>query len=148
MLVEERAACPSCGHGNPTENRFCGSCGSPLRGEQQLAPRQAGGEVSEAGAALPARLAPVGRALAVGVAVLAAEAGLAWLRRRAGGSGRPSPPTAGRTGTTIPEHPMFRSLQETHVWLREGEIEGRIFSRRAVTLLRTTNPIGGRGGGS
>jgi hypothetical protein len=35
---------------------------------------------------LPAELKPVGRALAVGLATLAAEAGLAWLRRRAEGS--------------------------------------------------------------
>ena len=92
----------------------------------------------------PAELKPVGKALAVGLATLAARAGLMWLRRRAEGSGRPSLPVAKGTETAIPEPPIFRSFEEVHVRLREGGFESRIFAQRAVASFRATNPTDGQ----
>ena len=146
--MEERsgsARCPRCQHGNPPENRFCGACGSPLTSGEQLARRPENVPTTAGRALLPAELKPVGRALAVGLAALAAEAGLAWLRRRAQGPGRPSLPTAGETGHAAPGRPVYQSFEELHVWLREGEFESRTFAQRTVRSFRTTNPTDGRG---
>ena len=82
--MEERSStpCPQCRHGNPLENRFCGACGAPLTGSGQLARRPEGVPPAAARALLPAELKPVGRALAVGLATLAAAlALLLWLWR-------------------------------------------------------------------
>ena len=142
--MEERStSCPRCRHGNPRENRFCGACGSPLASGGQLARRTKSSPTTAGRGLLPAELKPVGRALAVAQTALAAEAGLAWMRRRAEGSGRPSLPAAKGTETAIPEPPIFRSFEETHVRLREGDFESRIFAQRATTLFRTTNPADG-----
>jgi hypothetical protein len=94
-------------------------------------------------ALLPAELKPVGRALAMGLATLAAEAGLAWLRRRAEGSNRPSLPVVRGTKPAIPEPPIYQSFEEVHAWVREGDFESRIFAKRVVRSIRTTNPTDG-----
>jgi hypothetical protein len=83
--------CSACEYsGNPPENRFCGRCGAPLeralaRGGD-LAPRAESRVVRKR--FLPYRLGPVGKTLAVSLAVLAADAGLAWLRHRIEKTGR------------------------------------------------------------
>ncbi len=141
--MEERSGsthCPQCRHGNPPENRFCGACGAPLTSGEQLVRRPETGPTTTSRALLPAELKPVGRTLAVGLATLAAQAGLAWLRRRAEGSNRPSLPAARGTETAIPEHPIYQSFEEVHALLREGGFESRIFAQRAVRSIRTTNP--------
>jgi len=102
--------------------------------------RPEGGPPAAGRALLPAELKPVGMALAVGVATLAARAGLAWLRRRAEGSDRPPLTAAKGTEPLIPEHLVYRSLEEVHAWLREGDFESRMLARRAVESLRTMNP--------
>ena len=142
--MEERSTfCPRCRHGNPHENRFCGACGSPLASGEQLARRPAESSPTAASRGLlPVELKPVGRALAVGLAALAAEAGLAWLRRRAVGSDRPSLPATRGTEPAILEHPVYQSFEEVHVLLREGGFESRMFAQLTVRSLRTTNPTG------
>lgn len=89
---------------------------------------------------MPAELKPVGKALAVGLATLAAQAGLAWLRRRAEGSERPPLPATRGTEPGFPERLVYRSFEEVHAWVREGDFESRIFAQRAVTSPRTANP--------
>ena len=144
-MEEHSTLCPRCYQGNPRENRFCGACGITLTGGEQLARRPQDRPTTAASRGLlPAELKPVGRALAVGLAALAAEAGLAWLRRRAGGSDRPSLPAAGGTETAIPEHPVYQSFEEIHAWLREGDFESRTFAQRTVRSFRTTNPTDGQ----
>jgi hypothetical protein len=150
-VMEERSGsnrCPRCRHDNPLENRFCGACGASLTVGEQLARRPEGSPVTPSRALLPAELKPVGRALAVGLATLAAQAGLAWLRRRVEGPGRPSLPAAGGTKPVLPQNPVYQSFEEVHAWLREGEIESRIFAQRAVTYFRSTDHTGERRGGS
>ncbi len=147
--MSDQAPCPRCRHANPPENRFCGACGAPLekRGGQLVRwPEDSPTTASRA--LLPAELKPVGRALAVGLATLAAQAGLAWLRRRAEGSSRQSLPAARRTEPVLSEHPVYQSFEEVQAWLREGEIESWIFAQRAVTSFRATDPTGKRRGGT
>jgi hypothetical protein len=72
--------CPKCQHGNPLDDQYCGKCGAAL---QRLlpAPRSETGMVV-AGRQLPVTWQQVGRTVALGVAAVAAEVGLAWLRKR------------------------------------------------------------------
>jgi len=72
--------CPACQHGNPMDDRFCGKCGAPL--ERQLLARRSDTRLTLAGRDLPVTWKQFSRTVALGVAALAAEAGLAWLRRR------------------------------------------------------------------
>ncbi|MBX0330743.1 zinc ribbon domain-containing protein [Oscillochloris sp. ZM17-4] len=75
--------CPACQHGNPLDNRYCGACGGPLQ-QDALARAEQPLSIMIAGQRLPvAQVKQVGTALAVGLATVAAEAGVAWLRRRA-----------------------------------------------------------------
>ncbi len=130
--MEERSStpCPQCRYGNPLENRFCGACGAPLTGSWQLARRPEGFPPAAGRALLPAELKPVGRALAVGLATLAARAGIAWLRRRSEGPARPPLIAAKGTEPVIPEHLVYRSFEVVHAWFGEGVLEGLIFARR------------------
>jgi hypothetical protein len=73
--------CPRCQHGNPLVNRFCGQCGALLERTELETRRQAGIPIPVA-PNLPAQLRHVGQAVAVSLAALAVEAGLAWVRRR------------------------------------------------------------------
>jgi hypothetical protein len=74
--------CPACQHGNPLDNRYCGACGGPL--QHDALARSGVTAISIAGQQLPvAQIKQVGRVLAVSLATVAAEAGMAWLRRRA-----------------------------------------------------------------
>ena len=72
--------CPACQHGNPLDDRFCGKCGVPL--ERQLPARRTDAPLTVAGRQLPVTWQQFGKTVALSVAALAAEAGLAWLRRR------------------------------------------------------------------
>ena len=72
--------CPQCQNANPLENRFCGSCGAALD-RQQLAPRRPAA-LALSNANVPAQLRQIGGAVALSLAALAAEAGMAWLRHK------------------------------------------------------------------
>jgi hypothetical protein len=89
--------CPACQHGNPMENRYCGACGVSLE-HNALATRREDAIVI-AGQSIPlAQVKQVSRAVAVGLAAVAAEAGIAWLKRRAERVGVPTTALAARPG--------------------------------------------------
>ncbi len=130
--MDGHAPCPLCRHENPTENRFCGRCGASLTSGTELVPRRRGSSLTVAGRALPAKLKPVGRALAVGAAALVAEACLSRLSRRAD-RGHPSPPGVARGGEpAAPWRFVGGGLEEMLVLLDEGDLRGRVFEWRAV----------------
>ena len=72
--------CPTCQHGNPIGDRYCGKCGAPL--ERQLPARRGDAPLTVAGRQLPVTWQQFSKTVALSAAALAAEAGLAWLRRR------------------------------------------------------------------
>ena len=118
-MTEQQVSCPRCRQENPPGNRFCGSCGVPLTSGEQLATRQEHSPV-QAGRAWPAKLGPAGKALAVGVAVLAAEAGLSWLQRRIGTEERSSLPAVRGVGSAS------RGISSVRAWKRSSSRHGRI----------------------
>lgn len=122
-----RAPCPLCQHGNPPENRFCGRCGASLTSAEPPALSQED-TPDVAGLALPAKLKPIGKALAIGAATLAAEAGLSWLRHRSGRVNRL--PAVQSSENVIPERPVVQSFEELCVWLREEDLPNKqVFAR-------------------
>ena len=142
--MTEPAPCPLCRHTNPPGNRFCGSCGAPLSSDEQLAPRQDGNPVP-ARRAWPAKLGPAGKALAVGAAVLAAEVGVSWLRRKIGAQDRSSMPAVRSAGSALHGYLLGRSLEEGLVQIWEVDSYNRVFARREVrSLVVTVWPIEGR----
>ncbi len=144
MEARSSTPCPQCRHGNSPENRFCGACGAALESGEQLVRRTEDSPNKTSRALLPAELKPVGRALAVSLATLAAEAGLAWLRRRAEGSDRASLTVARGIKPVIPEPPIYQSFEEVHAWVLKGDFESRIFAQWDVRSIRTTNPTDGQ----
>ena len=116
--------CPGCRQDNALENDFCGGCG--VRLETALAARPDSPLVIGKSSRLPA---PIVRqalgAAAAGLLTLAANVGLAWLRRRAGAESAP---------TVIRPAPL-RS-QKPHSPSPAGEERAAltIFSRRVVQV--------------
>ncbi len=137
--MTDLAPCPLCQHENPPENRFCGSCGARLTGGEQLAPRQERYPVP-ATRAWPTMLGPATRALAVGVAVLAAEASLSWLRRKMGAEDRSSVPAVRGADSTSRGHLVSQSLEEILVQTWEDSPDSHVFARRVVRSFITTGP--------
>jgi len=72
--------CPACLQGNPVNDRFCGKCGAAI--ERQLPARRGDTQLTVAGRNLPVTWQQLGKTVALSVAAVAAEAGLAWLRHR------------------------------------------------------------------
>ncbi|NOK63875.1 MAG: zinc ribbon domain-containing protein [Chloroflexi bacterium AL-W] len=72
--------CPTCQHGNLLESRFCNKCGAAL--EWQLPARRGEFGMTIAGRQLPVTWQQFGKTVAISAAALAAEVGIAWLRRR------------------------------------------------------------------
>ncbi len=136
----EYAPCPRCEYENPLENRFCGRCGASLMAGGQLAPRREENIPAPARSALPARLGPVGKALAVGLTALAAEATLAWLRRQVERPDRPALPATQDPKPVVPKYLVGRSLEEVSVWLQEEDLGGRGFAWRTVRTFGITRP--------
>ncbi|MCS6879917.1 MAG: zinc ribbon domain-containing protein [Oscillochloridaceae bacterium] len=140
--------CPACQHGNPIENRFCGACGAALDRHDLV--RRDEGAIMIAGQSIPlAQVKQVTRAVALGLAAVAAEAGIAWLRRRAERGdlaalagdaitalqkAAPQPEAAtpatplGNAVTIVSERVvevwehggLTRQIVEKHIWRREG----------------------------
>jgi hypothetical protein len=140
--MTEQAPCPLCRQENPPGNRFCGSCGVRLMSGEQLATRQEHSPV-QAGRSWPAKLGPAGKALAVGVAVLAAEAGLSWLQRRIGTEERSSLPAVRDAGSASGGYLLGQSLEEVLVGAWEDS-RGGVVARREVRSFLTTGPTGRR----
>jgi hypothetical protein len=81
--------CPTCQQANPVDDRFCGKCGAQM--ERQLPARIADARLTIAGRNLPVTWQQLGKTVAFSAAALAADVGLAWLRRRL--EAGPSAPT-------------------------------------------------------
>jgi hypothetical protein len=140
-MAERQVPCPRCSQENPQTNRYCGSCGVPLTSGEQLATRQEHSPV-QAGRAWPSKLGPAGKALAVGVAVLAAEAGLSWLQRRIGTEDRSSGPAVRGLGSASRGYLVGQSLEEVLLQTWEDP-HGRVLARREVrSFVATTGPTG------
>ena len=141
-MTERQVPCRRCRQENPPRNRFCGSCGAPLTSGEQLATREEHRPVP-AGRAWPAKLGPVSKALAVGVAALATEAGLSWLRRKIGAEDRSSGPAVRGLGSATRGYLVRQSLEEVLLQTREDP-HGRVLARREVRSFVSTGPTGRR----
>ena len=142
QTMTDQAPCPRCRHANPPENRFCGSCGAPLTSGEQLATRQ-GHRPVPPGRAWPAKLGPVSKALAAGVAAIAAEAGLSWLQRRIGTEDRSSLPAVRDAGSASRGYLVGQSLEEILLQAWEDS-NGLVVARRELRSFITTGPTGRR----
>src|SRR5215211_7791629 len=141
-MTEQQVSCPLCRQENPPGSRFCGSCGVQLMSGEQLATRQDHGPVPVT-RAWPSKLGPAGKALAVGVAVLVAEAGLSWLQRRIGTEERSSLPAVRDAGSTSRGYLLGQSLEEVLVQVWEDS-HSQVVARREVRSFLTTVPTGRR----
>ncbi len=137
-MAEQQLPCPRCRHENPPSNRFCGSCGVPLKSGEQLATRQEHTPVS-AGRAWPAKLGPTGKMLAVGVAALVVEAGLHWLQRGTGAGERSSLPAVRGADSASRGYLVSHSLKEVLIQAREGS-HVRAVARREIRSFLATGP--------
>ena len=133
-MTEQQIPCPRCRHENPPGNRFCGSCGVQLMSGEQLATRQEHSPV-QAGRAWPAKLSPVSKTLAVGVAVLAT--------RRIGTEERSSVPAVRDADSASRHYLLVQSLEEVLVQAWE-DYRGWVVVRREVRSFLTTEPTGRR----
>jgi hypothetical protein len=140
--MTDQAPCPRCRQENPPRNRFCGSCGAALTSGEQLATREEHHPVPS-GRAWPSKLGPVSKALAVGVAVLAAEAGLSWLQRRIGTEERSSLPAVRDADSASGGYLLGQSLEEVLVGAWEDS-RGRVVARREVRSFLSTGSTGGQ----
>jgi hypothetical protein len=139
--MTDQAPCPRCRQENPPRNRFCGACGAPLTSGEHLATREEHHPVPAA-RAWPAKLSPAGKALAVGVAALAADAGLSWLRRRIGAEDRSSVPAVRGLGSASRGYLVRQSLEEVLIQTWEDP-HCRVLARREVrSFVATTGPSG------
>jgi hypothetical protein len=141
-MTEQQVPCPRCSQDNPPTNRFCGSCGVQLKNGEQLATRQEHRPV-RAARAWSAKLGPVSKALAVGGAVLAAEAGLSWLQRRIGTQERSSLPAVRGAGSASRGYFLGHSLDEVLIQAWEDS-QNRAVVRREVRSFVITTPAGRR----
>jgi hypothetical protein len=139
-MTERRIPCPRCHQENLPTNRFCGSCGVQLTSGEQLATRQEH-RLVPAARAWPAKLGPVSKTLAVGVAVLAAEAGLSWLQRKIGAEERSSVRADRDAGSASRGYLVSQSLEEVLLQAWENS-HGRVITRREVRSFLTTGPTG------
>ena len=142
-MAEREVPCPRCPHENPPTNRYCGSCGVPLTSGEQLATRQEHSPV-QAGRAWPAKLGPVSKALAVGVAVLAAEVGMSWLQRKIGAEDWSLMPTVRSANSASHGYLLSQSLEEVLVQRWEDDSHSRAFARREIRSFVATGPTGRR----
>jgi Double zinc ribbon len=142
-MTERQIPCPRCRQENPPSNRFCGSCGAPLTSSEQLATRQEHRPVP-AGRAWPAKLGPVSKALAVGVAALATEAGLSWLRHRMGAEDRPAMPAVRGVDSPSCGYLVGQRSLEAVLLQRWEDSHGQFVVRRDVRSFVVTGSTGRR----
>jgi hypothetical protein len=122
----------------PPENRFGGSCGTPLEtaGRDLVARRE--GNLTLMGHALPVKPGPVGKTLAVGLVMLAVRAGMSWLRYRTSAGNRSSALSAREPDTAVPERLLGQRLEEVLMQQLERERSGRVLVWRAVRSIVIT----------
>jgi hypothetical protein len=141
-MPEQQVSCPRCRHENPLGNRFCGSCGIRLTSGEQLVTRREYRPVPTS-RAWPDKLGPVGKALAVGVAALAAEASLSWLQRKIDTEERSSLPAVRDADSASGGYLLGQSLEEVLVGAWEDS-QNRAVVRREVRSFVITTPAGRR----
>jgi hypothetical protein len=115
--------CPACQQANPIDDRFCGKCGVPL--ERQLPVRIGHARLTIAGRDLPITWQQLGKTVALSAAALAADVGLAWLRRRIEAG-----PAAGSTA-------LARGVPATPTTATPGQVAGSIVtivSQRVIEI--------------
>jgi Double zinc ribbon len=137
--MADHAPCPRCRHTNPPENRFCGSCGTPLGARTDLVARREGNP-TVMGHAVPVKPGPVGKALAVGLVTLAVRAGLSWLRNRTSAENQSSALSAREPDTAVSERLLSQRLEEVLIQELKGERPGRFLAWRAVRSIVITGP--------
>jgi hypothetical protein len=142
--MDESTLCPRCEYENPPGNRFCGRCGASLTRDELVVTRRENSPATVV-RALPSKLGPTGKALAMDLAALAAEAGLLWLRRRADRHVRLPLPAAQDPKPAVSNHLISQSLEEVYVLLQEGDQQGHILARREVRSFGTTRATDIRG---
>jgi hypothetical protein len=81
--------------------------------------------------------------LAVGVAALATEAGLSWLRHKIGAEDQSSLAVVRGVGSASRGYLVSQSLEEVIVHMWEGS-HGQIVARRDVRSFVATGPTSGR----
>jgi len=138
--MADQTPCPRCRHANPSENRFCGWCGASLGARTDLVARREGNP-TVMGHALPLKPGPVGKALAVGLVMLAMRTGLSWIRRRTTSEHRSSTLTPRELDAAVPKRILGQGLEEVLIQELEGEHRGRVLAWRAVRSIIITEPI-------
>lgn len=124
--------CASCRHPNNLDDQFCARCGQSLM-PFSLASRNRPAMTVGSGSLLPApALKQVGQAVAVSLLAIAAEAGLAWLRRRVRQMDQPAGKE--KTMALVPrpqrlqrpeERKTILSWRVVQVW-RDGRLSGQL----------------------
>ncbi len=140
-MTEQQVPCPRCRNENPLGNRFCGSCGVQLMSGEQLATGQQHSPV-RAGRAWPSKLGLVMKALAVGEATLAVEAGLSWLQRRIGTHERSSLPAVREASSASRGYLVGQSLEEVLVEYGRIHVAGLSPAERFERLSARNRPVG------
>lgn len=135
--MADHASCPGCGHENPLENRFCGSCGVSLQAGNAFVARWENDPAVKRHL-LPARLGPTGKAVAVGLAMLGVEVGLSWLRHRMRAENRASTLPAREPDTFVSERLSRQSLEEVFIQHWEVNDRSRIFAWREMRSIVDT----------
>ena len=107
--ARRRLLIAQCRQENPPTNRYCGSCGAPLTSSEQLATRQEHRPVPAA-RAWPAKLGPVSKALAVGVAAHRSRPLMVTAQDRA--EDRSSRPAVRGVGSASRSYLVGQSLEE------------------------------------
>ncbi len=114
--------CPHCDAGNPSDQAYCGHCGTSLT--QPLARRPAAA-LAQRPITIPTRWKETGKVVALGVATLAAEAGLAWLQRRQQPAARsPAPAPLARTQVQQAARVIAVGRRVTEIW-SGGQLQQR-----------------------
>ena len=122
---------------NPPHNHFCGSCGASLEASSDLLVRRENG-LTIMGHTLPAKLGPAGDVLVVGLATLAAQAGLSWLRQKIKAEDPPLTLTTLEHDTAASEGLLGRGLEEILIQELEEDYRSRTFAWQAIRSIVVT----------
>jgi hypothetical protein len=135
--MTDQAPCPRCRHANPLQNRFCGSCGASLEASSDLVVRRENG-LTTMGHTLPAGPSFAGNVLVVGLATLAAQAGLSWLRHKIKAEDPPLMLTTREHDTAVSVGHLGRGLEEILIKELEEDYRSRTFAWQAIRSIVVT----------